>query len=107
MNCSCCFDKKVVQSLKAKHFFGAWPEISVAEDPDNIKWTNLGYTKNQRAIRVCILWLLALILIILSLTGIVIMKDYTTELKKKFNTEVVCPKELEKSLAWEDQALKT
>lgn len=105
LKCSCCYDKKVVESVKSKHFFGAWPEISVAEDPDNIKWTNLGYTKRQRAFRVCILWLLAVVLIILSLTGIVIMKDYTTELKKKFNQEIVCPKEVEKEDAWFDQAL--
>jgi hypothetical protein len=30
-------------------------------------------------------------MLLASLIGIVIMKDRTTQLKKKFNTEIICP----------------
>lgn len=44
-------------------------------------------------------------MLVLSLIGIVFMKNKTEELKKSFNTDVVCPKVTTKEEAYFDQQL--
>lgn len=90
MKCGCCCKQKQAE-LKKLHFFKRWPNIEVACEPDNIKWFNLGTNAAERRIRAGIIWLIAILLICASLIGIVIMKEKTDELKKKFNTDFVCP----------------
>ena len=60
--------------MKKKHFFKKWPQLSVACDPDNIKWFNLGTNAKERRVRACIVWLVAISLVIVSLIGIIYMK---------------------------------
>ena len=89
--------------MKKKHFFKRWPTIEVACEPDNIKWFNLGTNARSRRMRACLIWFIAILLICASLIGIVFMKEKTDELKKKFNTDFVCPDGVTKEVAWEDQ----
>lgn len=55
----------------------------------------------------CVNWIIALAMIILSLIFIIILKQKTLELKKEFNSDIVCPSEstneIFKSKAWADQ----
>ena len=70
---ACCKDEQ--SRLKKLHIFKKWPKISEPDEPDNIKWENLGVKKAERRIRVCISWLIALALIIIALGCIVEAKD--------------------------------
>mmetsp|Transcript_11586 Transcript_11586/g.17526 ORF Transcript_11586/g.17526 Transcript_11586/m.17526 type:complete len:308 (+) Transcript_11586:1666-2589(+) len=97
-NC-CCL--KARKKLERKHFFSSWPRINRACMPDNIKWENLGYTAKERNTRSAIAWLIALVLILVSIIGIVILKNKTDELKKEFNTDIQCP---ENSISIKEQA---
>ena len=69
----CCSQAK--KRLRKKHIFGKWPGINVAGLPDNIKWENLGYTAKERRVRAAFSWLIALILIAISIVGIVVFKE--------------------------------
>ena len=62
----CCSAKKT--ELKKKHFFKEWPDVHVACEPDNIKWENLGYSEISTTIRKTIVWLVAICLVIASLS---------------------------------------
>jgi hypothetical protein len=106
MSCfgSCCCSARQAE-LKKMHFFKKWPKINQASEPDNIKWENLGYSNKSRNTRSCILWLIAIVLIIASLIGIVIMKNRTTELKQEFKLNVPCPETVSKEQAWSDMQL--
>ena len=77
----------------------------MACEPDNIKWENIGYSKRQRRCRAAIVWFIAILLIVASLIGIVIMKNKTTELKKEYKTDMPCPLDVSKSMAWNDEQL--
>jgi len=87
----CCSESK--RRLKKKHLFGKWPGVSVAGLPDNIKWENLGYTAKERRCRAGFSWLIALVLMIISIGGMLIFKQQTEELKENFNTDVACPED--------------
>jgi hypothetical protein len=100
----CCCSQKH-KELKRKYFFKQWPRITNACDPDNIKYENLGFSKKSRVCRISFVWLIAIIMLVLSLIGIVFMKNKTEELKKSFNTDVVCPKVTTKEEAYFDQQL--
>ena len=102
----CCPEQKA--ALKKKYFFKKWPEVQRADDPDNIKWENLGVSSFSRRIRVCITWLIALCLILGTLLGIIFMKDWASELKENYSSNtVICPEGVDelrlKQLAWNDQ----
>jgi len=93
--------------LKKKCIFKEWPEVEVADEPDNIKWENLGVSSISRRIRVCITWIIALILVLASLLLIMYIKDWAVELKAKSNSEtVICPEKMSperlQQLAWND-----
>lgn len=62
-----------------------------ADLPDYISWQNLGVTAKSRRVRSCINWSIAFVLVLCSMIGIVIMKNKTTELKNKYNTDIQCP----------------
>lgn len=102
MNCGCCA-KEQQKALKRKHLFKKWPEVTVACTPDNIKWENLGYGAKTRRTRACIVWLIAIVLVLASLIGIVIMKNELNELKEKYNTNIICPDSTTKVEAYFDQ----
>ena len=59
-----------------------WPEIKVADDPENIKWENLGYSKKSIMFRKCFITLVACAIMTLSLLGILWAKGKADELKK-------------------------
>ena len=101
-SCCCAEEQK---KLKKKHFFRKWLQVEEACLPDNIKWENLGTSARERRMRSCVNWTIAFILIVLSLIGIVIMKNYSMELKREFNTDIQCPKDsvLLKEEAYYDQ----
>jgi len=108
MSFGSCFCENEKAALSKKHFFKTWPEVIRADEPDNIKWENLGVTKFSRRIRVCFTWLVAAGLILLSLIAILIMKDWASNLKENYSTNtVICPDKMEperlKKLAWNDQ----
>ena len=91
----CCNQKR--EEMEKKHLFKAWPVVEVACEPDNIKWENLGYSKNARRCRICFNWMIALILLIMSFVGIVILKIEVKKLKEKYNSDgLVCPKNIVK-----------
>ena len=74
------------------HIFKEWPKVEEACEPDNIKWENLGYSKKNRRLRMCINWLISIGLILLSLIGIVYMKDLAKDYKEKYDSEdIICP----------------
>ena len=75
-----CPEKR--DAMRKKHFFKKWPQLNIACDPDNIKWFNLGTTANERRLRAAVVWAVAFLLIIVSLVGIIIMKNKTIELKE-------------------------
>lgn len=87
----CCSSEK--QRIKKLHFFKKWPRIEEAMEPDNIKWDNLGATAKYRRAMACMVWLIAIFLILCSLIGIVIFKVKTDELEKEFASDVICPVE--------------
>jgi hypothetical protein len=97
----CCCEKEY-KEIRKKHIFEKWPKITTACEPDNIKWENLGYSQRSIRCRVGFVWLIAFALVFASLIGIVIMKNKTTELKKQFKMDLVCPSETTKEQAWED-----
>lgn len=107
----CCPERRA--AMRKKHFFKKWPELSIACDPDNIKWFNLGTSARERRVRATIVWIVAFFLVILSLIGIIIMKNKTIELKAEFNNSYNCEIQQEdddsmdayKSLALADQML--
>jgi len=86
----CCKEEQA--KLKKKHFFKNWLRVEEACLPDNIRWENLGTSASERRARSCVNWTIAFILIILSLIGIVIMKNKSVELKREYNTDIQCPK---------------
>jgi hypothetical protein len=86
MCCGCCCKEKY-SALAKKHIFKKWPNIQVACEPDNIRWENLGYSARTRRCRMGFVWLIAFALVFASLLGIVIMKDYTAELKEEFKLD--------------------
>lgn len=105
----CCKDEQA--RLKKLHFFKKWPKIKEPDEPDNIKWENLGVRKTSRSIRVCISWLIAIFLILLALAGIVIAKNKAKLLKEEYNTDdIICPSEIEeatlKALAYSDMQIE-
>jgi hypothetical protein len=87
-SCCCESDKKRIERLKFK---GKWLKVVEACDPDNIKWQNLGYSGKYRRTMSCLVWLIAVVLILISLIGIVIFKEQTDRLEKKFASDVICP----------------
>jgi hypothetical protein len=89
-----------------KHIFKKWPKISRACEPDNIKWENLGYSQKSVRCRMMIVWLIAFALVFISLIGIVLMKNKTTELKKEYKLDILCPLNTTKVEAWDDMQLK-
>lgn len=94
--------EKQKTQIMSRHFFKRWPTVAVAPEPDNIKWPNLKYTKNQRRCRSSVIWLIALLLTFFSMLAIVYMKDETIKLKRKFKTKPVCEPEITKRTAWLD-----
>jgi len=98
---------KARADFQRKHIFKNWPDISRACTPDNIKWEHLGYSRNSRRWRGCCTWFVAMILILLSIVGVILMKNKTVELKAQFNSNVVCPADSRsaafKKAAWADQ----
>lgn len=59
------------------HIFKKWPKIEIACTPTNINWENLGYSKNNRIIRLILNWCVAIIFILLALIGIAVAKSKT------------------------------
>jgi len=104
-NKCCCIKQRA--DLMKKHVFKKYPEISSSCNPDNIKWENLAYGRKSRQFRACINWCVAILLIIASLTGVILMKSKTQELKAEYNTNVDCPADSKSDLfkvqAWRDQ----
>jgi len=93
MSCfgSCCCKKRQAE-LKKLHLFKKWLSVDEACEPDNIKWENLGHTAKSRNFRICFTWFIALVLILISLGGIVLFKDISSDLKKEYNTDsTICP----------------
>lgn len=93
------------EEMKKLYFFKKWPTVNVASEPDNIKWANLRYPLRARCCRQSIIWFIAVLLVFLSLIGIVIMKNETTVLRKKFKSDTVCPNNTTKEQAWMDHQL--
>lgn len=95
------------QEILRKHFFMKYPSISSACDPDNINWENLSHGHIYRGIMKMINWVIAIVMIILSLLLVILLKQETMRLKKEFNTSIVCPKDsisdTFKQIAWADQ----
>lgn len=104
---ACCKDARA--DLKKKYICKQYPKISNAVTPDSINWQNLGYGNTYRTIMACANWCLAIALIVLSLIFIILLKQKTLELKKDYNTQIVCPSESTteafKRVAWNDQQL--
>ena len=88
--CTCCCNKSR-EEIKKKHIFKKLPEITNACTPDNINWHNLGYGAKYRSCMVGINWLIAILMVILSLAFIVVLKQEATRLKKEYKTDIVCP----------------
>lgn len=76
---ACCIDSQ--KAMKRLHFFKRWPNVRVACDPDNINWFNLKTKLTERRIRSAIVWLIAIIIVLLSITGIVYFKNLANTLK--------------------------
>lgn len=107
MNCcckGCC--KKEREELKKKYIFKRFPEITDACQPDNINWQNLGYGNVFRSFMKVVNWLIAIIMLAISLYLVILLKQEVTRLKKEFNINVVCPQQSGtdqfKTIAWED-----
>ena len=103
--CLCCPKDK--EELKKKHLFKQWPAVEVADEPDNIKWENLGISAKSRRIRVCITGIIAIVLVLASLLLILYIKNWAAELKGATNSEtVICPEKMKpkrlQQLAWND-----
>jgi len=98
---------KARKDFQSKHIFKLWPVINRACTPDNIKWEHLGYSRGSRRWRGCCTWGVALLLILLSVVGVILMKNETVRLKAQFNSNVVCPADSSsaafKKAAWDDQ----
>lgn len=90
-----------MEEVKKKHFFRQWPEISQACDPENIKWKNLG--TDFRLFRAAMVWIVALALVLVSLGGIVMLKNITKTYQSDFDLSSICPKKaVSKEKAWFD-----
>jgi hypothetical protein len=75
------------------HFFKKWPEIMNADNPNNIKWNNIGVTKAERGLRMCGVWMVAILILLGSLLFFVFVntgKVYIKGLSGK--TALSCPK---------------
>lgn len=107
----CCKSqcKKQRAELEKKHIFKNYPVITESCQPDNINWQNLGYGNAYRQLMVACNWLIAIIMIAISLAFIVWLKQETIRLKKEYNIDVNCPADSGsgdfKEIAWTDQQL--
>ena len=74
-----CYPNRA-KELRKQHFFKKWLQVHEACDPENIQWKNLGTRARERRCRVGFIWIVAICLILLSLLGIVYMKDITASI---------------------------
>lgn len=77
--------------MKDKYFEDKWLNVKQSDLPDEINWPNLRFSKTTRICLKTIIWLIALVLVCLSMIGIVYMKKYSVELNKEYNTKnILC-----------------
>ena len=76
----CSSDKMIREKYEKKHFFKQWPVITDPCNPENINWENIGYSRKWRRCRIGGVWLLAAILVLISLFITFSMSDPTSSL---------------------------
>jgi hypothetical protein len=66
--CGCC--KENYRRVKMREVDDQWPYPEIAILPDNINWQNMGYGPKNRLFRSCVIWIIAIVIIILAFSGI-------------------------------------
>lgn len=91
-----CFCKKRRQELKDLMFMDRWIGVSRADEPDEIKWENNGYTMKNRACRRFIIWIIAIVLIFSGATAMIYISDKTQSLQQAYGRVRPCDIEITK-----------
>lgn len=91
--CSCCQGDETKKAFKGLHIFKRMPEIDESCPPTNILWENVGYSGTQRGIRKCINLIFAILVVLGTLIGTIVLMARMKALASQFNTNVACPNE--------------
>ena len=84
----CCIrvcKKDMIPNLNSKFIFKKWPQITVANLPDNIKWENLGFTSSNIFWRKAFIKIIALFILIIA-TFLLASIEYGTDKLKDTDT---------------------
>ena len=86
---------------------GRWLKVNQACLPDEILWQNIGYNTFNRRVRKCVIWIIAVLLIMGGIISVVFIKAASDELKEEFQTYIDCPASVDPGIlheiAWLDQ----
>jgi len=81
--CKCCCQSRY-SKFRRMHFYNRWIKVRQASLPDEIKWENIGYSKQNRRFRKCAIWLIALVLTFIGMLAVVYLKYQSDGLKEDF-----------------------
>ena len=74
-------------------FMNKWLDVRRADEPDEIKWENSGYSQKNRVFRRFLIWIIAIILIFFGATAMVYISDQTKSLQEEYETDKPCTNE--------------
>lgn len=93
--CKCCNNnskfKKWRDEYESLQLYGRFLEIKRASDPSMIKWNNLGSSKLRRCACISLNWIIALLLMAMTLIGVVYLKWQTDQMEASLLPRVNCP----------------
>lgn len=78
-------------------FMNRWLDVSRADEPDEIKWENNGYSQKNRVFRRFLIWIIAIALIFIGATAMVYISETTKSLQEEYGTDEPCDIEITKS----------
>jgi hypothetical protein len=100
---SCC--KPKYEALGKMYFMDKyWLKMSTSDQPEEINFPNIKFSRKSRTIRKCLMTLIAIAFVLAGMLGIIYFKAQSDVLKEQANTQVVCPKSTTKYEAWYDHS---
>lgn len=80
--CSCCRKDDDMKAFRGLHIFKRMPDIDESCPPTNILWENVGYSGFQRGMRKCINTIFAILVVLGTLIGTIVLMSRMKELTK-------------------------
>lgn len=75
--CPACCCRRRYKELSELKFKGRWLDVVRADEPDEIKWENNGYSGKNRTCRRIIIWITAIVIILLGVTAMIYITQAT------------------------------